>query len=254
MMPIIYIDGAPVSMYFLMGLLGCLVSIILLHIKRRSFNLSRRDIREIALFSMFGVLTGARLFKIVGLTILHGAEPDFWTAENWRVVSSGVGVFYGGFLASIGMLVLLAKIRHIDLKNIFNAYAYATPTFLMFGRIGCYYAGCCYGITLSNGERLPVQLIEAGFCAVVLLIFLLVKPERRWSEVPLLPVYIAIYAIGRFILEFFRGDESRGVFWLSTSQWISIVLVGIISVWLYRYKLRPKIEGSILKNRKETIL
>ncbi|MDR0403417.1 MAG: prolipoprotein diacylglyceryl transferase, partial [Treponema sp.] len=118
--------------------------------------------------------------------------------------------------------------------------------------------GCCYGIESSPGitfsraiipeanfvSRLPVQLIEAGYN---LLLFLLLsrienavfppglyrpgpagKPENRPAEKffrrgKLLFLYLILYPAGRFILEFFRGDEYRG-FWgpLSTSQWISL--------------------------------
>ena len=236
MLPYVMIDGAPVSTYFLMGLSGYLAAIILVLMKRRAFDLRKRDVMRIAIYAAIGVVIGARLFSSIGQIFLHGREPDFWTAENWGNILSGFGVFYGGLLGSIGILALLAKLRRIDMKNMFNAYTYAALAFLIFGRLGCYSVGCCYGIMLANGTRFPVQLFEAEFCLIVLIVFLIIKPERRWPDVPLFLIYVIIYSVGRFVLEFFRGDASRGVWLLSTSQLIALALIAVAVIWLRKNK------------------
>jgi len=241
MLPLVYFRGTPMPMYFLMGLAGFVFAFVLLVLKRRAFALSVRDIRRMAFHAAIGILLGARLFRAVGQIIGHGGEPHFWTAKHWLWILSGGGVFYGGLLCSIGLLYWMAKRHGLAPKSVFNAFAYASPAFLMFGRVGCYCAGCCYGITLASGARLPVQLFEAGFCAVVLLAFLVLRPERRWPALPLFPAFTVIYAVGRFALEFFRGDENRGVFLLSTSQWISVILIGVVLAYLYKHgKIRKK--------------
>ena len=77
----------------------------------------------------------------------------------------------------------------------------------------------------ANGvTRVPVQLYEAAFnLALFALLFIL---ERKGAlKGRLLALYLLTYPVGRFILEFWRGDEYRGyVFGLSTSQFISIIL------------------------------
>ena len=241
MKPYVIIDGAPVSTYFLMALAAIVFTVIITLVKRKAFGLRVRDVLRLTAFAIIGGLIGARLFSSIGQIVLHGREPGFWTADNWRYILSGVGVFYGGLLGSIGMVALWAKIGRLDMKSVFNVVTYAALAFQSVARIGCWCAGCCYGIELASGERFPVQLVEAGFCAIALLAFLIVRPERRWPGMPLLPVYLITYSAGRFVLEFLRGDANRGVFILSTSQWIALVLITLALVWLRKSKFtRPK--------------
>jgi len=92
-----------------------------------------------------------------------------------------------------------------------------------FGRIGCWFAGCCYGFPFHGGH-FPVQLVDAfvsfGVCA-----FLASYSKKAQSGKTLL-MYLRIYAVQRFLIEFLRGDAVRGAFlFLSTSQWISIALL-----------------------------
>lgn len=113
-----------------------------------------------------------------------------------------------------------------------------------FGRIGCSLAGCCYGketscrvfyrytdsIVAPNGVNLfPVQGVESLclFCLTLILVRLYLKNHACRVHL----VYIATYAVIRFVLEFFRGDAGRGGFlFLSTSQIISIVLLAGLSL------------------------
>jgi len=236
MLPEVMIDGAPISTYFLMALAGIAFVILIGLLKHKAFGLRKRDILRLVVSALIGALVGARLFSAIGQIVQHGGDPGFWTVDNWQHILGGVGVFYGGLLGGIGLATLRAKLGHVGLKSMFNFAAYAAFAFQSLGRIGCYCAGCCYGIKLADGTRFPVQLFEAGFCFVALLVFLIVKPERRWPSLPLFPVYLITYSTGRFILEFFRGDASRGVWILSTSQWIALVLIALAIVWLKRSK------------------
>ena len=96
----------------------------------------------------------------------------------------------------------------------------------------CFLAGCCYGKKLNKIfsvlnveiDTFPVQLIEA---LLELFIFLILcVAENYKKDINLLEIYLLLYAIVRFTLEFFRGDDIRGMFYgLSTSQWISMVII-----------------------------
>ena len=236
MLPTVMIDGAPISTYFLMALAGIVFVIIIGLVKHKALSLRKRDILRLVAYAVIGALIGARLFSAIGQIVQHGGEPGFWTADNWQRIARAGGVFYGGLLGGIGLAALRAKIGRVDLKSMFNFAAYAAFAFQSLGRLGCYCAGCCYGIELADGTRFPVQLFEAGFCFVALVVFLIIKPERRWPGIPLFPVYLITYSAGRFILEFLRGDANRGVWILSTSQWIALVLITMAVVWLRKSK------------------
>ena len=118
-----------------------------------------------------------------------------------------------------------------------------------FGRIGCFFAGCCYGretdsvlgvhFKYVSGNRLPTQLFEAAF--LFLLFAVLTLLVLKWKCPYTMSVYLVAYGIFRFIIEFFRGDDRGQIFGgaLSPSQVGSIVylLLGIGWFFLHRYLL-----------------
>jgi phosphatidylglycerol:prolipoprotein diacylglycerol transferase len=112
------------------------------------------------------------------------------------------------------------------------------------GRFGCFFAGCCYGRPTSvpwaitfrdpfanvnvgtplNVPLHPTQLYEAGAEALILFALLFVERKGRPYPGRTFWLYILLYAVSRFIIEFYRGDERGTVGMFSTSQFISIVL------------------------------
>ena len=82
------------------------------------------------------------------------------------------------------------------------------------------------GIMHPNGiAYFPVQLVEACGDLIIFIILCLMKNKKQKYYQPL-GIYLVLYGVMRFVLEFFRGDEARGIWgWFSTSQWISLVTV-----------------------------
>ena len=162
----------------------------------------------------------------------------------WEVLKYCFGgiVFYGGFIGGgIGILVYTKfnKSKRIHRDHILDIYAVLTPLFHVFGRIGCFLGGCCYGVesefgftvhnntinpAINDVNRFPIQLVESA-CNLLIFLLLLYLFKKSILENRLIYIYMLIYPVVRFITEFFRGDEIRGFFFgLSTSQWISIFL------------------------------
>ena len=122
----------------------------------------------------------------------------------------------------------------------------ALPLVHAVGRVGCFCAGCCYGraapppwgiafthaIAGPNGvPLLPVQLWEAG-AELVIFAFLLWYAGRAAGPGQMLRAYVFCYAPVRFVLEWFRGDPARGMYGpLSTSQWLSLVVLALALAW-----------------------
>jgi len=244
MLRYVYIDDYSFPMYSVMAFFGVVFALTVALVKHKAFGLRKRDVLRIVTFAVMGAIAGAKLFSVIGQIVKHGSEPHFWTAEHFFHILGAGGVFYGGLLGALGLAMLRAKIGHIEIKNVLDMGAYIGLAFQSLGRIGCYCAGCCYGIELADGSRFPVQLVEAGFCFTALLAFLIVRPERRWPDIPLFPVYLITYSVGRFALEFFRGDANRGVWILSTSQWIGLALIALAAVWLWKSR-QSKNKGEI---------
>lgn len=243
--------------YDLMALIGLAASVSFLKLRNRRFGYTKKQLLWLFLAAIIGMLAGSRLMYVLsvfpellkqGLTVMLLAKHLF----------TGGFVFYGGLFGAVAGIMLCCHYQNMDVWQALNYAAPAMPLFHMFGRVGCFLAGCCYGIESSFGipylgtRRFPVQLLEAVL-EFVLVIWLLsyedkVKEQAGLSEeedmgkMPkyfLLRRYMTAYAVLRFGLEFLRGDAARG-YWgvASTSQWISIFLLAVLGMswWMMRRK------------------
>lgn len=230
--------------YGLLILLGAIAGIIVALLRAKRYHQQRDDVLFCALFAGIGVAVGAKLLYLI--TIL----PDL--IQNWNTLMSdtayltsiitGGFVFYGGLIGAIIMLFVYAKRYKIDTFSMLDVFAPAIPLIHAVGRLGCFSAGCCYGKPADppwgmlfphsvagpqDIPLLPVQLYESGLNLLLFFVLLLLsfKVSKRGA---LIGIYLASYAVIRFVLEFFRYDYVRGfVLGISTSQWISILLLPI---------------------------
>ncbi|MBQ9482580.1 MAG: prolipoprotein diacylglyceryl transferase [Ruminiclostridium sp.] len=213
----------------------------------------------VLLFSTIGILLGGSiLYGITKIEYWHYIfeANDFWTAIRVIGLIFGGLVFYGGLLGGMLAAGIVIKINKYPGELITDVAAPSAALFHAFGRIGCFLGGCCYGIesdfgfvfthslnTSANGvRRLPVQLFESGFEFILffLLSYLLKKGRLKGR---LFSLYLVLYGIFRFIIEFFRGDSYRGfIMGLSTSQFISIFVVIGAAVYLAVRTMKDKHE------------
>lgn len=257
MCPYIYILEQKVPVYFLCTAVGLLLSVLLCsHLLFQKFIF--RKYMGIVLMSGIGLLVGSKLFAI-----LSNFFFDMYCHHTFRInrlISTQAIVYYGGLLGYVGTINILCKFHKYNFKEIANVIAVVIPLFHIFGRIGCFFAGCCYGkesssifaipyrtsLTEDFIYRIPVQLYEAGFEFMLFFLFLKIYKKKYKSgtenDGKLLNRYFYLYACWRFIIEFFRGDELRGVFGLiSFSQIISLLIITIILIKRISYKEKRRI-------------
>ncbi len=149
-------------------------------------------------------------------------------------------VFYGGLIGGILGGILGIKIAGVKTAIIENSVVPYLPIGHAIGRIGCVMAGCCNGmeyqgpfaIYYSNSIAnlpveqgyFPIQVLEA-ILNIIISACLINYSKKERITYSLLFLYLLLYSIVRFSLEFLRGDLIRGIYYgLSTSQWISIIL------------------------------
>lgn len=178
----------------------------------------------------------------------------FWFTE-WEEIVKNPGflldtmrdgyVVYGGIIGGVLAGWLYCRIKKLSFPAFFDLMAPSVALAQGFGRIGCLMSGCCYGretdggfcITFHNSDFAPndVPLIPTQIYSSILdflhfgILLILARKKRADGQVG--ACYLIFYSIGRFILEFFRGDLIRGsVGSLSTSQFISIftLLAGMV--------------------------
>ena len=252
MCPYVNIFGLELPLYGLISLVGILVSAAVAYPLSRRVGVPFFDIMTTALFGGLGVFLGSHLLyaltraeDIILTFSSYGDYDSLWEfLRELADLSSGM-VFYGGLYGGLLFGYLWIRGKRNIISPVADVFAVIIPLFHAFGRVGCFFAGCCYGIecrygfsgrVLSSGsseqiKRLPVQLIEAVLL-LILFAVLLILFCKKTARGRLMCIYLLSYAVLRFVLEFFRGDAIRGHFlFLSTSQWISLATV--IGVTLY---------------------
>ncbi len=262
MHPVIHLFGRAFGTYGLCALVGFALAFIVVWRLAKRYGNTIDDVLLLGIAIGVGLFLGGHLlYAITRADLVVKAFGDIGreSIEVWYVemaTAFGGMVFYGGFLGGlVGLLIFTRFYRDLKRENALDLYAVATPLFHTFGRIGCFFGGCCFGKESDWGflvrenryypemvgvVRIPVQLIESG-CNLLLFVCLFVLFLKRKAERELLWVYLTAYLAIRFTLEFFRGDAIRGVrFGLSTSQWISIALFAAAFVhWILHYRKKP---------------
>lgn len=271
MFPSINITGKPISTYGILATIGILLLLFLSMKAAKRFKIDTNNILVTLLIAGIGAVIGGHL--LYALTnfdkiIIVFSNLDKITSINmWFDILGtifGGQVFYGGLIGAI----IAAYIYLKKTKKDIDLYAYIItpfiPLFHGFGRIGCFLAGCCFGIPHEHGitfhdstipmandvPRLPIQLIESA-CNFILFGILLFLQRKGKCKNILLFIYLASYSVIRFIDEFFRGDTYRGFIGpVSTSQFISILLF-VFSIVMIIIKTR-KTHKEMLKTSKKS--
>ena len=244
--------------YGLMIAIGVLSAYFLTEYRAKKQQLQYECIFTLAIWALLGGVVGAKLLYY--LTTLQQIIED-----PSRLLDIGNGfVVYGGIVGGV-----IAGYFYCRYKK-FNFLCYADlvmPAIALaqgFGRIGCLLAGCCYGIETASPigmvfpegslaqpagvPLVPTQLISS-ILDFLLFFFLLLYSKRKKAHGQVTAFYLILYSVGRFILEYFRGDLIRGsVGELSTSQFISIFIF-IAGVLLLIFA--PKL--SARKERREAL-
>lgn len=180
---------------------------------------------------------GAKMLFVV--TQNNYASNELMGSTNFWL--GGGFVYLGGLIGGAIFSFLFIKLKELSVESL----NFAIVPMLWghsLGRIGCFLAGCCFGtetsapwsIHLHQAQRHPVQLYES------ILLATLAWMLNQYSKQHLIH-YLAGYGLIRFILEFYRADEIRGIFLgLSTSQIISLGMI------LTSFLLVAK--GQVVKN------
>lgn len=220
--------------------------------KKMGMDMSRLDVMTITV-CIWGYCGSKLLYALTRLPeIIQDPSIFFSFSDGW--------VVYGGILGGIAGGLWYC---HRHAMNFWQWFDLLIPEVALaqgFGRIGCFLAGCCYGtpttawwgITFPEGglapagiALAPTQLISSALDFALFFLLVWLARKKRF-EGELGGWYLIFYSIGRFILEFFRGDLVRGeVGFLSTSQFISLftLAAGIVIVAAGKKLLQQK-KGS----------
>lgn len=242
-----------ISIYGICISVSILLGIMLWIELAKFYKIKRDDILHCSIYTIIGSAIGAKiLFFITNMKNI--INEIIINPKNIINLLTGGFVFYGGIIGGTIAIYIYSKKFNINFKKLILSIVPAISLMHAIGRIGCLFVGCCYGISYegiwnikytnsiyapNNIQLFPVQLIESQLNSVILIILLITY--KKWLHTyKTIGLYCVLYGTLRFILEFFRGDEIRGIILgLSTSQWISLVLIGI-GILLFIIKVNKK--------------
>ena len=205
-------------------------------------------------------------------SVCHPTEQDCWAVLRfWQ----GGLTWYGGMLGGAGYAMYFLKKERFPRLEALDMGGNVLPLGLFFGRLGCFFGGCCFGLPTDSAFGLsfpgwspasetqwrlgllesaghpslpviPAQLLEAGGSLLIAWFCIAWLHPRKQFTGQVFCVSIALYALLRFVLEFLRADD-RGDYGLMTSQWISIGLVVAIGVAWPRLRAYAEARRVVLR-------
>ncbi|MFQ5646004.1 MAG: prolipoprotein diacylglyceryl transferase [bacterium] len=246
MHPILFTIG-PVKVYTygLLISLGFIIASTVAAGRAGKEGLDPEPVMDLAFYSLIAAIVGSRLLYAV-------VNYRYFLADPLRIFKLWEGglVFYGGLIGAVGVGVWYVRKQQLPVWLTLDVFAPSIALGQGIGRLGCFAAGCCYGrkcdlpwaVTFTNQKGLaplgiplhPTQLY-ASFNLIMIFSFLSWFRKRRSFEGQIFALYLIIYSIHRFIIEFFRSDHRGTVFMLSTSQFISLFIISL-GIWAYLAK------------------
>lgn len=214
----------------------------------------RKDLSNLLLSLMIGGVAGSRIAYVI-----EHWQSEFASnpATIIRVDQGGL-MFYGGFILAFAIFFVWCFVKKESPLKLADLLAAVVPLGHAFGRIGCFFYGCCYGrdsncwcaVTFPMGSPswyehgrkmvsvLPTQLFEAA--ALLALFALLMYVWRRQARITnreprgaILGLYLCGYAVIRFGIEILRGDPRAAVGPFSISQAISIGMIAVGALFIF---------------------
>ncbi len=258
------IGPIPIRLYGLMIGLGFVIGIFLAARQAKKEGVNPDRVLDLGVYVLLAAIVGSRALFV--LTDLHefAAKP----LEAFALWKGGL-VFYGGLLAAVPIGIWYLRKHRLPVWKTTDIMAPSIALGQAFGRLGCFSAGCCYGapssswlsVIFSDPHSLaplgvplfPTQLMES-FGAFLIFGTLLFLRRYKKFDGQLFWLYVAFYAVLRFIIEFFRGDAIRGLYFgnaISTSQLIAIGMLALSGFMLWRLgqasRLQPRVNTAKAK-------
>ncbi|MEC7640823.1 MAG: prolipoprotein diacylglyceryl transferase [Nitrospinota bacterium] len=232
---------------FTYGLLvasGFFVGILLAAHQGKKEGFDPQIILDLCFYILLSAVLGARILYVI-------VEYEYFLASPLDILKVWKGglVYYGGLILAGGFTWVFLRKKQMPIWQVADILAPSLALGQAIGRWGCFFAGCCYGvrtdvswaITFSDPRSLaplniPLHPTQVYLSLNALLIFTILIWMRKHKTFhgKLFWAYGILYSIGRFIIEYFRGDD-RGYALeniLSTSQFIGIFTLTLSVVML----------------------
>jgi phosphatidylglycerol---prolipoprotein diacylglyceryl transferase len=242
---LIQIGPLTIHTYGFLLAVGFLIALWLAVRQAKREGIFPAKIIDLGFYILLAAIIGSRLFFIL-INLDHYLKNPIDIFKIWE----GGLVFYGGVLLAVPTAIWYIRKHNLSLWQTADIFAPSVAIGHVFGRLGCFAAGCCYGKTAqalpwgviftdpdclapTNVLLHPTQLYESAGELINFLILIVLRRYKSFNG-QLFMTYLLLYSILRFSVEFFRGDIARGflIADISVSQAISVLmfLVAIIGM------------------------
>ncbi len=256
------IFGIHVHWYGLMYVTALLLAIFVAHwiVKKDNLPISKDLLDNYIIWIEIGVILGAR----IGYILFYDPNTTYYITHPWNIFNpfgengEFIGIrgmsFHGAMLGFLIASSLFSWRYKINQWFTLDIAAIAIPAGYVFGRIGNFLnqelvgkqTDVSWGIYVDKVLRHPSQLYEAFLEGIVIFLIMFLYRKRKTFHGELISLYIFLYAIARFSVEFFREPDSQIGYvccgWMSKGQEFSIFMA-IFAILLFLY------HGSRKENR-----
>jgi len=230
----------------------------------RALGLPQDPVFNLAFYGLIAGILGAKITMIL-------VEWRFYLTEPARIFSMetlrSAGVLMGGVLAGAAVFIWYCRRETLPLLKLGDAIAAPLALAQAFGRLGCFNAGCCHGVPTSSwcgvtfpphprssvdsaliGTPLvPTQLFEMGADLALAAVLTWLWRRGKAPDGSVFWWYLVLYSAARAVIEHWRGDTIRGLWFsgaLSTSQILSAIAIVVGIVLLVRGRIRARVAAA----------
>jgi phosphatidylglycerol:prolipoprotein diacylglycerol transferase len=240
-----FIKIGPLTLYSygVLVALGFLIGAWVAASRAKIEGLKPELVGDLLLWMLPAILLGAKIWY--ALAYWNDFLADF-RAFGVGSLRSGF-VFYGGFIGGFAATAIFARKKSLNLWQLADILAPGLAIGHAFGRVGCFFNGCCYGKECAlpwavqfpryhetaGAPVHPTQLYEAGANLLIFAALLLLYRRKKFHG-QIFAAYATLYAVARFVIEFFRGDYPARYFGALTQGHIGSILLFAFGVFLWK--------------------
>lgn len=221
-----------IPLYGISILLALICNIIVSIILFRKYSFNKNEIIGVILYECSGIVIGAKLLSYIQ-NYKYYAEFDFF-----KVGLSSYGAVFGAII----LIILFALQFKKSIKELLYIFMPSIPLMYSIGKLGCFIAGCCYGIEYNgpfsviynyslsapkNAPLFPIQLVESIFF-IIIFIYMIRKHIKNEFDDKTLGISFILCGLSKFLLDFLRMSHKNII--ISLNQYISLffIIIGII--------------------------
>lgn len=249
MKPVLFeIWGIKIQGYGTMIAIGIIAAVMLFSKRAKKRGYDEEKVLDMSILAVVLGVVGGKL-----LYIITDIKNIVTNPISLKQLGSGF-VVYGSIIGGVLGAYIYCRMKKWNILKVFDIVIPSLPLAQGFGRIGCFLAGCCYGAETTSplsvvfkenpncfaptGIHLHPTQIYSSIFDFALAAFLLWYSRKERKDGRIFSMYLMMYSVGRFCVEFLRNDARGNVGLLSTSQFISIFtfLIGIVLFNLERVK------------------